>query len=280
MLYDLHCHSRYSDGALSPDEIVLRAHGAGVTALALTDHDSIAGLHEAQAAAQGRLHLIPGVEISAGWMGKEIHIVGLQIDFQSAVLRDALAAQAERRWQRLTAMAEKLAKENIPNVEATLKSAFPGALPGRSHVAQILVTLGKAKDQERAFSRYIGRKGSAYVAATWPDVATVAGWIVNAGGLPVIAHPGRYQLSGNKLSELCRLFADAGGIGIELSYPQLFLKEAQRMAKIARQFGLFASQGSDFHSPAQRWTCLGRMPPLPPDVTPIWQHPSWQAPAD
>lgn len=275
MLYDLHCHSSYSDGELSPSDLVLRAKAAGVQALALTDHDCVAGLSSAQSAADG-LQLIPGVEISAGWHGKEIHIVGLHIDPEHSVLKDALAQQADRRWQRLNAMAEKLRKENIDGVAEEMQQRFPGALPSRSHVAQILVARGKAKDNERAFTRYIGRKGSAYVPATWPDVAIVVSWIVAAGGLPVLAHPGRYQLSGNKLSELCQAFADAGGVAIELSYPQLFLKEAQRMAKMARQLGLYASQGSDFHSPKQRWTGLGRMPPLPPEVTPIWQHPRWR----
>ena len=273
MLYDLHCHSCYSDGELSPADLFERARVAGVTALALTDHDCVAGL--AHAKADG-VRLIPGVEISAGWHGKEIHIVGLNIDPASAVLQPALAQQGERRWARLRAMADKLAREKIDGVEDELHQRFPGALPSRSHVAQILVARGKAKDNERAFTRYIGRKGSAYVPAQWPDIATVVGWIVAAGGMAVIAHPGRYQLSGNKLSELASEFAAAGGVGIELSYPQLFLKEAQKMAKLARQLGLYASQGSDFHSPAQRWTGLGRMPPLPPDVTPIWQHPAWR----
>lgn len=275
MLYDLHCHSSYSDGELSPTDLVLRAKAAGVQALALTDHDCVAGLSLARSAAEG-MQLIPGVEISAAWHGKEIHIVGLQIDPEHSVLKDALAQQADRRWQRLNAMAEKLRKENIEGVAEEMQQRFPGALPSRSHVAQILVARGKAKDNERAFTRYIGRKGSAYVPATWPDVAIVVSWIVAAGGLPVLAHPGRYQLSGNKLSELCLAFASAGGVAIELSYPQLFLKEAQRMAKMARQLGLYASQGSDFHSPKQRWTGLGRMPPLPPEVTPIWLHPQWR----
>ncbi len=277
MLYDLHCHSCYSDGELTPRDLVARAQAAGVSALALTDHDCTAGLADAIAAADPQLMLIPGVEISAGWLGKEIHIVGLQIDPTHPALKQALSEQAERRWLRLNAMAAKLARENIVGVEAEMRERFPGAVPSRSHVAQILVARGKAKDNERAFTRYIGRKGSAYVPATWPEVATVVGWIRAAGGLPVLAHPGRYQLSGNKLTELCQRFAEAGGIAIELSYPQLFLKEAQRMAKIARQLGLYASQGSDFHSPAQRWTGLGRMPPLPPDVTPVWEHPLWRA---
>lgn len=275
MLYDLHCHSAYSDGELLPADLVARAKAAGVQALALTDHDCVAGLPSAHAAADG-VQLIAGVEISGGWHGKEIHIVGLHIEPSHPVLSAALDQQAQRRWQRLQAMAEKLGKEKITDIVDEMRQRFPHSLPSRSHVAQILVARGKVKDNERAFSRYIGRKGSAYVAATWPDVPEVVSWIVAAGGLPVLAHPGRYQLSGNKLMELCQAFAAAGGVAIELSYPQLFFKEAQRMAKMARQLGLYASQGSDFHSPAQRWTALGRMPPLPPEVTPIWLHPQWR----
>jgi predicted metal-dependent phosphoesterase TrpH len=181
MLYDLHCHSSYSDGELSPIDLVLRAKAAGVHALALTDHDCVAGLSLAQSAADG-IHLIPGVELSAGWHGKEIHIVGLFINPEQSVLRDALAQQADRRWQRLNAIADKLRKDHIDGVVEEMQHRFPGALPSRSHVAQILVARGKAKDHERAFTRYIGRKGSAYVPATWPEVPTVVSWIVAASG--------------------------------------------------------------------------------------------------
>lgn len=276
MIYDLHCHSDCSDGALRPAELVARAQACGVQVLALTDHDTIAGIAAARQSAS-TVVLVTGVEVSCHWQGQEIHIVGLHVDADHGELQSLLAAQTQRRWQRAEAIAAKLERDGVADALDLLRERFPNSLPSRSHFAQLLVALGKAKDHERAFQRYIGRKGSSYVAAQWPPLPEVVAILNRSQGLTVLAHPGRYQLSGGKLALLVREFAAAGGTALELSYPQLFLKEAQRMARMARELGLYASQGSDFHSPDQRWTNLGRMPPLPPEVTPIWQSPLWLA---
>lgn len=271
-LYDLHCHSHYSDGELAPAALVARAAARGVRVLALSDHDSVAGIVDAQTAAVGAaLTLVPAVEISVAFQKLEIHIVGLGIDSGHPTLTAGLQAQQIRRWQRAEAMAAKLAREGIANVLDTLRERFPQAAPTRSHVAQLLVERGLVRDNERAFARYIGRKGSAYVPAEWCSLADGVSWIRAAGGIPVLAHPGRYGLSGSALERLLDEFAAAGGQAMELSYPQLFPKEAQRLARYARKRHLWASQGSDFHSPAQTWTELGKMPPQPPEVTTVWQ---------
>lgn len=275
MTYDLHCHSHCSDGRLSPREVVLRARDAGVSCLALTDHDSVAGINEAQIAAGDELQLIPGVEISCLWGGKEIHVIGLQLRHDDENLLAALAGQAQRRWDRAVAISQKLEKDSVSGMLDEIRERFPDAVPGRGHFAALLVARGKVRDYQRAFARYLGRKGSAYVAAQWPAMPEAVAWIRASGGLPIVAHPGRYELSGNKLLELLSVFKEAGGLGLELAYPQLFPKEAQRMAQLARKLGLMASQGSDFHSPEQRWTGLGRMPPLPAEVTPIWHSEYW-----
>lgn len=271
-MYDLHCHSYCSDGELAPAALVARAAARGVRVLALSDHDSLAGVAEAQQAAQSsKLTLIPAVEISVAYQKLEIHIVGLAVDPHSAVLRDGLAAQQARRWRRAEAIADKLTKDGINDVLAELRQRFPNAAPTRSHFAQLLVERGLVRDQERAFARYLGRKGSSYVAAEWCSLAEGVGWIRAAGGIPVLAHPGRYGLSGSALERLLDAFVAAGGQAMELSYPQLFPKEAQRLARYARERGLWASQGSDFHSSAQTWTDLGKMPPQPPDVIKVWE---------
>ncbi|QGX38805.1 PHP domain-containing protein [Permianibacter aggregans] len=269
VIIDLHCHSHYSDGALSPAELVQQAESRGVNVLALSDHDSVDGIAEAKAAAQS-LKLVPAVELSCGWQHKEIHVVGLGVDTASTVLQQGLATQQQRRWHRAEAICAKLAKDNINGVLEQLCSRQASA-PTRSHVAHELVDRGLVKDQERAFKRYLGRTGSAYVPAEWCSLSEGISWIREAGGIPVLAHPGRYKLSGSGLQKLTEAFKEAGGQGFELSYPQLFPKEAQRMAKLVRSLELWASQGSDFHSEAQRWTGLGRMPPLPPAVTTVWQ---------
>ena len=271
-LYDLHCHSHCSDGELSPQALVARAAARGVRVLALSDHDSLAGLPEAQAAAREHgLTLVPAVEISVAYQKLEIHIVGLGVDPAHAGLTAGLRAQQARRWRRAEAMAAKLEKDGVPAILSTLRERFPQAAPTRSHVAQLLVERGLVRDQERAFARYIGRKGSSYVPAEWCSLAEGVQWIRDAGGVPVLAHPGRYGLSGSALERLLDEFVAAGGQAMELSYPQLFPKEAQKLARSARKRQLWASQGSDFHSPAQSWTELGKMPPQPPDVVTVWQ---------
>ncbi|MFN4290333.1 MAG: PHP domain-containing protein [Permianibacter sp.] len=270
--YDLHCHSFCSDGELSPAALVARASARGVQVLALSDHDSVAGLPEARAAAQVYgLTLVPAVEISVTYQKLEIHVVGLAVDPTAAALCQGLQAQQTRRWRRAEAMADKLAKEGVADLMPALRARFPQAAPTRSHFAQLLVERGLVRDNERAFARYIGRKGSSYVPAEWATLAEGVQWIRAAGGIPVLAHPGRYGLSGSGLERLLDEFVAAGGQAMELSYPQLFPKEAQKLARSARKRGLWASQGSDFHSPAQTWTELGKMPPQPPDVITVWQ---------
>ena len=270
--YDLHCHSFCSDGELSPAALVARASARGVQVLALSDHDSVAGLPEARAAALVHsLTLVPAVEISVAYQKLEIHIVGLAVDPTAAELCQGLQAQQARRWRRAEAMAEKLAKEGVADLMPALRARFPQAAPTRSHFAQLLVERGLVRDNERAFARYIGRKGSSYVPAEWATLAEGVQWIRAAGGIPVLAHPGRYGLSGSGLERLLDEFVAAGGQALELSYPQLFPKEAQKLARSARKRGLWASQGSDFHSTAQTWTELGKMPPQPPDVVTVWQ---------
>lgn len=271
-MYDLHCHSHCSDGELSPRALVARAAARGVRVLALSDHDSLAGLAEAQAAAKEHgLTLVPAVEISVAYQTLEIHIVGLGVDTAHPRLNAGLQAQQLRRWRRMEAMAAKLEKDGVPAILSTLRERFPQAAPTRSHVAQLLVERGLVRDQERAFARYLGRKGSAYVPAEWCSLAEGVQWIREAGGVPVLAHPGRYGLSGSALERLLDEFVAAGGQAMELSYPQLFPKEAQKLARSARKRNLWASQGSDFHSPAQTWTELGKMPPQPPEVVTVWQ---------
>lgn len=270
VILDLHCHSHFSDGELSPTQLMERANALGIHALALSDHDTIDGLAEARAF-NGQTRLIPSVEISCGWDHKEIHVVGLGLDTTNSSLCAGLRAQQARRWQRAEAIDAKLVKDGIKDVLTQLREGSKASAPTRSHFAHALVQRGLVKDQERAFRRYLGRKGSAYVSATWCSLDEGVGWIRAAGGIPVLAHPSRYKLSGTGLEKLVKAFVEAGGQALELSYPQLFPKESQRMAKLVRSLGLWASQGSDFHSDAQKWTGLGRTPPLPPEVISVWQ---------
>lgn len=274
--YDLHCHSLASDGLLSPEALVLRAAEKGVGVLALTDHDTTAGLGPARAAAPEGLCVLAGVEISARWGDKELHIVGLGLDVAEPGLVAGLASQRQRRVERAEEMSRRLEKLGIVDALAGVRAYGADSL-GRGHFVQFLVERGYAKDNAQVFKRYIGKGCTGYVPGQWMSLAEAVALIRGAGGLAVLAHPGRYKFSNGKLRALLGEFAELGGAGVELAYPNQAAGEAERLARACRELGLAASAGSDFHGPMP-WTELGRIKPLPADVEPIWQRLALQLP--
>lgn len=268
---DLHTHSVCSDGALAPGELVARAAAAGVHALALTDHDTLAGLDAAHSAAEGLgMHFVPGVEISASWRHQSIHVLGLWIDPASAALARSLEAQAGRRWARMHRMCAALSKLRLPG-DALLAAveAHPG-VPTRSHLAGALVAQGHVRRIQDAFRKYLGRGKPAHIAADWPALGEVVGWIREAGGVACLAHPARYPLSAGGRKRLAAEFAASGGTALEV------VSGAQRAsydvcAALAREFGLLGSAGSDFHDPQLAWNPLGRLAKLPHGIVPVWR---------
>lgn len=274
---DLHSHSRYSDGTLTPTELVRHARDCGVEVLALTDHDTTAGIPEAAAAARlADITLIPGVEISVTWERRVVHIVGLAVDVRCARLQQGLSALAERRRERARLIAAKLEKCGIPAaLAAAERYAGDGAI-GRNHFARLLVEQGYAPDTQRAFRRYLGRSGSCYVAGEWAALAEAVAWIRAAGGEAVVAHPARYGMTRGVMRRFLQEFVAAGGCGLEVVSGSHDAEQARSMAAYAREFGLCASAGSDFHSPDNTWTVPGRLNPLPPGCEPIWSR--WTGP--
>ena len=272
-MIDLHSHSTYSDGTLSPAELVQRAHEAGVRVLALTDHDEIAGLVEAQQTADELgLQLIKGVEISATWGKITVHIVGLNIDPHNEQLKQGLAQLRQMRIDRAEKIAAKLAKNGIPYaMEAVTAMAGTPAVT-RTHFARHLVEFGHAKDMGHAFRRWLGLKGRAYVSVNWSDVTEVVTWIVGSGGQAVLAHPGRYKLTLTRLGCLLDEFTAAGGSAIEVACGSHDVGMRNQMMRVCEQTGLLASAGSDFHSPEQMRIELGRGLQLPDTVTPVWHN--------
>lgn len=268
---DLHSHSTCSDGVLPPAALVARAVEQGVDVLALTDHDSTAGVAEARgAAAAAGLKLIAGVEISVSWQGKVIHVLGLNVDPTHPALCAGLAAMAQVRVRRAVRLGEKLEQAGVADALAGAQAQAGGGIPGRNHFARYLVERGHARDLQRAFKRYLARGASCYVAAEWATLDEALGWIAAADGRAVLAHPARYRLTGAGLRRLLAAFKEAGGAGMEVISGVQSADVTAVLAGHAQNLGLLASAGSDFHEPGAGPE-LGRLPPLPAGCTPVWQ---------
>jgi 3',5'-nucleoside bisphosphate phosphatase len=270
-LIDLHTHSTHSDGVLPPAELVAMAAARKVQVLALTDHDTTAGLAEAGAAARALgMSFVQGVEISAGWRGQEIHIVGLGLDAANPALQSHLSHLLQLRHTRIAAIGERLRKsKKLTDCDPTQAVLNSNAVPTRTHVARELVRFGKAKSTQDAFDNYLGRGCAGYVPQEWPAIALAVAAIRAAGGHAVLAHPHRYKLSSGALRNLCEEFRDHGGAALEVSLPSLSPNDAARLASLARQYGFAGSAGSDFHEPGLPWRPLGRFAKLPEGIEPL-----------
>ncbi|MGZ8225316.1 MAG: PHP domain-containing protein [Methylococcaceae bacterium] len=271
-IYDLHCHSTASDGVLSPAELVQRAHLQGVTALALTDHDTTAGLAEANCRAiETGVKLISGIELSTNWQDKCLHIVGLGIDPCYPPLADATRNLQNTRMERAERIAVKLEKKRIPGaLEAVKKTAGEGMIT-RTHFADFLVSQHHVDTQQEAFDRYLAKGKPAYVATPWADLEEAVSWITESGGVAVLAHPLRYKLTANWMKRLLAIFKDIGGQGIEVVTGRCNADEIKLVADYAKRFALAGSVGSDFHNPANQWIELGRLAALPEHIKPVWE---------
>jgi len=272
-MIDLHTHSDRSDGSLAPADLAARAAAAGIDVLALTDHDTTAGLADADGAArQLGIRLVPGVEISASWRSQAIHVLGLWIDPESAALRRALDTQAERRRLRMDKICAHLASIGLPGAQLKAAVAAVEGLPTRSHLAQALVDLGLVASIEDAFRRYLGRGRAAQIAAEWPELSDVVGWITAAGGVASLAHPLRYALSSGARRSLLEDFKACGGTAIEVVTGGNAAHQIDACAMLAVRYGLSGTVGSDFHDPQRAWNPLGRLAKLPDCVIPAWKN--------
>lgn len=271
---DLHLHSSASDGVLDPAALVAHAAGCGVRFMALTDHDTVAGLDQAAAAAKSLgVILVTGVELSADWRGRTLHVLGLAFDPLAAPLVDGLLQLQAIRQERALQIANRLDAAGAPGNAAHDLVRAAGRLPTRMHFARALVTLGAARDITTSFDRWLARGRPGYFAAKWPSLAEVTGWVVAAGGSAVIAHPMRYPLSAGARRELCAEFAAAGGRGIEVITGGGGIRNADQAISLAIRCGLEGSVGSDFHDPAIPWNPPGRLAKLPESVRPVWSGP-------
>ena len=271
---DLHCHSTASDGTLAPAAVVRRAHANGVDLLALTDHDELLGLPEATAtAAELGLRFVPGVEVSVSWLDQTLHIVGLGFDPSNGALVEGLGKVRGGRDGRAVLIAAELDRIGIRgSLEGALSYAGNPALVSRAHFARYLVEIGISKNVHDVFLHYLARGKPGYVEHVWATLEDALGWIKGAGGLAVIAHPGRYRLSHAEMDILFDKFRDLGGDAVEVSCGAHDGGQVLAFARLARKFGLMASRASDFHGPEDSPIDLGRAPPLPQDLTPVWSQ--------
>lgn len=272
-MIDLHCHSTASDGTLTPSELVALAHKRGVKHLALTDHDTVAGIPGAiECGLELGVNIIPGVEFSALWNGLNIHILGLNFDSRSDVIKAATARQEESRFSRAMTIADRLNKKGFDGLYDAAIEKSQGHAPGRPHIALAMVDKGYAGSVSEAFKKYLGSGKVGDVKSMWPSVAEVVSWITDAGGSAVIAHPRKYNMTVTKLRRLIEDFVDAGGEGLEVITSGQKQGEIGLLADLCLRHGLKGSLGSDFHSPAQTWVNLGSIPKLPNSVVPIWDN--------
>ena len=269
---DLHCHSVISDGTLTPEALAERAKAGGVALWSLTDHDEIGGQGRAIAAAKAvGLPYLTGTEISVTFAGRVVHIVGLGFDHEARELADGLRATRGGREARAREMAAGLAQVGIPGAfEGALKYVGNPDLISRTHFARFLVDAGHCSDIPEVFRRFLTEGKPGFVPHKWAALRDAVGWITRAGGMAVIAHPGRYDFTPTEEYALITEFMAHGGRGIEVVTGSHTTAEFQQYADTAVEFGLLASRGSDFHSPDESRIDLGSLPPLPARLTPVW----------
>jgi len=270
---DLHCHSVVSDGTLTPEQLATRAKANGVELWALTDHDEVGGQDRALAAAQANgLKYLTGVEISITFANKTVHIVGLGFDAHDEQLKQGLFQTRGGRAERAKEMSDGLAKVGIHGAyEGALKYAGNHELISRTHFARFLVETGACQDTNEVFRRFLTEGNPGFVPHRWASLKDAVQWIVQAKGMAVIAHPARYGFTPNEEFALFTEFKNHGGQGVEVVTGSHTPAEYVTYADMAKEFDLFASRGSDFHSPDESRIDLGTLPWLPGQLTPVWE---------
>jgi hypothetical protein len=270
---DLHSHSLVSDGTLTPEALAARAAANGVELWALTDHDEIGGQHRALAAARAHgMKYLTGTEISVSFIGRTVHIVGLGFDPDNEAMHRGLMAVRGGRDARAHEMAAGLARAGIPGAyEGASKYVGNPELISRTHFARFLVDSGVCRDTYEVFERFLTEGKPGYVDHKWASLGDAVRWITQAGGVAVIAHPARYRFTPNEEYALFTEFKAHGGTGVEVVTGSHTAAEYVQYAETAKEFGLAASRGSDFHSPEESHTDLGALPYLPGQLTPVWE---------
>ncbi|MBT8047061.1 MAG: PHP domain-containing protein [Xanthomonadales bacterium] len=271
MNIDLHSHTACSDGALNPAALIQRAVENGVETLAITDHDTVdayrdLGPHEESVA------LIAGIEFSTQWEHTGIHVLGLNIDLDSDAIRTGVRFQSKARLERAQRIGANLEKQGIRDAFDGAARHSAGHYIGRPHFAQYLVESGQVKSMQAAFKKYLGDGKAGDVRQHWADLPQVIQWIRDANGIAVLAHPLKYKMTRTRLKRLLEAFVREGGQGLEVVSGKQLPHQTAGMAQLCAENEMLASCGSDFHEPGRVWAELGRFPPLPGRLTPVWER--------
>lgn len=273
MIFDLHCHSFYSDGIDSPENILNKAFDNNVNYIALTDHDTIAGLQPLRDAADKlslNIGIINGIELSVKWKKNVIHILGLNLQEPNS-LDELLVYQNQQRIERAKKIAVCLEELGIQEAYQKAHDIAGHDRIGRPHFAKLLLNEGKVKDLNTAFKRYLVRGRSAFVPVNWVGIEDCVRYIMQSGGVAVIAHPLKYKLTQTKLNELIGEFKEVGGSGIEVISGRMHPNQIQSLLSICKRYNLVGSTGSDYHGQTMSNIDLGKQQQLPLGCTPVWQ---------
>ncbi len=280
LLIDFHSHTTASDGALSPRELIDRALAANLSLFAITDHDTMAGY---RAAAEyythnpGEMRLIPGVEFSCCWSGTTIHIVGLGVDDQHPAMEQGLSLMSRARVERGEKIGDRLEAKGFAGALAGAQEKAGESQLGRPHFAAWMIEQGHVSDFGQAFDKYLGQGKTGDVKAFWPELAEVTQWIVASGGVAVIAHPLKYRFTRMKLRRMVSDFKSAGGLGIEVLNGRQTPDQTSQLKRLAVEFELEISVGSDFHRDSTYSPQLGVELRQEDALQGVWQR--WTKPA-
>ena len=273
--YDLHSHTKYSDGSLSAQALIELAIEWGITHLAITDHDTVQAhlqlTENNNIYATEKIKIIKGIELSSQWNNMGVHVVGLNIDIHSTAITAAVKHQTQLRIERVKTIAKKLLQRGFPDITQGAMILAGDGQVGRPHIAQHMVDEGLVSSVGQAFNKYLGAGKVGDISSVWPDLECVVEWINAAGGVAVLAHPSRYKMTRTKRRRLMADFLDAGGQAIELCAGNQMPGVAEEMAAVCDEFGFHASVGSDFHNPDYKWVKLGQYPSLPKACRPVWE---------
>ncbi len=272
LIYDLHTHTTASDGLLSPEALVIKAKASGIDVLAVTDHDTTAGITQAvDEANRQNIKLLAGIELSVSWTDKNFHIVGLNIDPDSSALKKSLKTTRSLREQRAIEIGKRLDKHGVSNAYHEARELAGIHTITRSHFARVLIEQGFAKDNREVFKKYLVHNKPGYVKTDWIAMETGIKLINGSGGLAILAHPMRYNITASWLRKFLVAFKESGGNGIEVVTGSSNTDEIRTVASYARRFELTGSAGSDFHGFDNTWIKLGHLAPMPESVTPVWE---------
>lgn len=272
-MIDLHCHSNFSDGTLTPHALLEKAIMSGITVLALTDHDTVEGVKVLREEKNKHpITIIDGIELSTRWKKYDIHILGLNIDPDNQALGALIESQNTSRLTRSLEMSEKIALLGIEDAYAKACKIAGHTRVGRPHFARVFMDEGKVNDMQAAFKRFLGRGKPAYVPTPWISIAEAVEGINRAGGLAVLAHPLKYGLTRTKLHDLISEFKLAGGAGLEVVSGEMTTTQVQDLAGLCLRFKLLSSTGSDYHGDSMSRISLGRQRQLPLNCSPVWHQ--------